>query len=175
MSCSFIAAAPAGAARARPGLRRWRSRCASFQRLPQVKWCGGLLGADAGAARKRFSAAGVVARFVLADYGLHPDEPSPVVSLRRHCLGYSSTISRNDRKRAVYREIFGLLNPWRGLRQHRACFLAHRRTGSLITRSSSTRSTAITPPEPGRRARLYYDRRQGRQTSGPSKSNAPGS
>ena len=65
------------------------------------------------AARKRFSAAGVVARFVLADYGL-PSWTGPVAEWSPYdaiVSGYSIHHQPDDRKRAVYREIFGLLNP----------------------------------------------------------------
>ena len=65
------------------------------------------------AARKRFSAAGVLARFVLADYGL-PSWTEAVAEWSPYdaiVSGYSIHHQPDDRKRAVYREIFGLLNP----------------------------------------------------------------
>jgi ubiquinone/menaquinone biosynthesis C-methylase UbiE len=65
------------------------------------------------AARKRFSAAGLPADFVLADYGVPSwtrsvAEWSPYDAI---VSGFSIHHQPNDRKLAVYREIFGLLNP----------------------------------------------------------------
>ena len=65
------------------------------------------------AARKRFSAAGVVAHFVLADYGV-PSWTEAVAEWSPYdaiVSGYSIHHQPDDRKRAVYGEIFGLLNP----------------------------------------------------------------
>ena len=65
------------------------------------------------AARKRFSAAGVVAHFVLADYGV-PSWTEAVAEWSPYdaiVSGFSIHHQPDDRKRAVYREIFGLLNP----------------------------------------------------------------
>ncbi len=65
------------------------------------------------AARKRFSAAGVVAHFVLADYGV-PSWTEAVAEWSPYdaiVSGYSIHHQPDDRKRAVYGEVFGLLNP----------------------------------------------------------------
>ena len=65
------------------------------------------------AARKRFSAAGVLAHFVLADYGV-PSWTSSVAEWSPYdaiVSGLSIHHQPDDRKLAVYREIFGLLNP----------------------------------------------------------------
>jgi len=65
------------------------------------------------AARKRFSAAGVLAHFVLADYGV-PSWTEAVAEWSPYdaiVSGFSIHHQPDDRKRAVYGEIFGLLNP----------------------------------------------------------------
>jgi ubiquinone/menaquinone biosynthesis C-methylase UbiE len=65
------------------------------------------------AARKRFPAAGAAAHFVLADYGV-PSWTGSVAEWSPYdaiVSGYSIHHQPDDRKRAVYREIFGLLNP----------------------------------------------------------------
>jgi ubiquinone/menaquinone biosynthesis C-methylase UbiE len=65
------------------------------------------------AARKRFSAAGAVAHFVLADYGV-PSWTEAVAEWSPYdaiVSGYSIHHQPDDRKRAVYGEVFGLLNP----------------------------------------------------------------
>lgn len=65
------------------------------------------------AARKRFSAAGVMAHFVLADYGV-PSWTRSVAGWSPYdaiVSGFSIHHQPDDRKLAVYREIFGLLNP----------------------------------------------------------------
>ena len=64
------------------------------------------------AARKRFSAAGAAAHYVLADYGVPSwthavAEWSPYDAI---VSGFSIHHQPDDRKRAVYREIFELLN-----------------------------------------------------------------
>ena len=64
------------------------------------------------AARKRFSAAGGLAHFVLADYGV-PSWTSFVAEWAPYdaiVSGLSIHHQPDDRKLAVYREIFGLLN-----------------------------------------------------------------
>jgi ubiquinone/menaquinone biosynthesis C-methylase UbiE len=65
------------------------------------------------AARKRFSATGAPAHFVLADYGVPSwtrsvAEWSPYDAI---VSGFSIHHQPDDRKRAVYEEIFGLLSP----------------------------------------------------------------
>ncbi len=65
------------------------------------------------AARKRFSTAGGLAHFVLADYGVPSwtrsvEEWSPYDAI---VSGFSIHHQPDDRKMAIYREIFGLLNP----------------------------------------------------------------
>lgn len=65
------------------------------------------------AARKRFAAAGAAAHFVLADYGV-PSWTEAVAEWAPYdaiVSGYSIHHQPDRRKRAVYREIFGLLNP----------------------------------------------------------------
>jgi ubiquinone/menaquinone biosynthesis C-methylase UbiE len=65
------------------------------------------------AARKPFFAAGVVAHFVLADYGV-PSWTEAVAEWSPYdaiVSGYSIHHQPDDRKRAVYGEVFGLLNP----------------------------------------------------------------
>ena len=65
------------------------------------------------AARKRFAAAGAAAHFVLADYGV-PSWAEAVAEWAPYdaiVSGYSIHHQPDRRKRAVYREIFGLLNP----------------------------------------------------------------
>ena len=65
------------------------------------------------AARKRFSAAGVAAHFVLADYGV-PSWTEAVAEWSPYdaiVSGFSIHHQPDDRKRAVYGEVFGLLNP----------------------------------------------------------------
>jgi ubiquinone/menaquinone biosynthesis C-methylase UbiE len=65
------------------------------------------------AARKRFADAGVLAHFVLADYGV-PSWTKSVAEWSPYdaiVSGLSIHHQPDDRKLAVYREIFGLLNP----------------------------------------------------------------
>ena len=65
------------------------------------------------AARKRFAAAGAAAHFVLADYGV-PSWTEAVAEWAPYdaiVSGYYIHHQPDRRKRAVYREIFGLLNP----------------------------------------------------------------
>jgi ubiquinone/menaquinone biosynthesis C-methylase UbiE len=64
------------------------------------------------AARKQFSAAGVQAHFVLADYGV-PSWTEAVAAWSPYdaiVSGFSIHHQPDDRKLGVYREIFGLLN-----------------------------------------------------------------
>jgi ubiquinone/menaquinone biosynthesis C-methylase UbiE len=87
---------------------------AILQRLPQVE----MVLADFSepmleAARKRFSAAGLPARFVLADYGV-PSWTSSVAPWSPYdaiVSGFSIHHQPDGRKLAVYREIFSLLSP----------------------------------------------------------------
>jgi len=65
------------------------------------------------AARKRFTAAGLPAHFVLADYGV-PSWTHAVAGWSPYdaiVSGFSIHHQPDDRKLAVYEEIFGLLNP----------------------------------------------------------------
>src|ERR1035437_2589218 len=65
------------------------------------------------AARKQFSATGVLAHFVPADYGV-PSWTQAVAEWSPYdaiVSGFSIHHQPDDRKRAVYGEIFGLLNP----------------------------------------------------------------
>jgi ubiquinone/menaquinone biosynthesis C-methylase UbiE len=86
---------------------------AIVQRLPQVE----AVLADFSepmleAARKRFSSAGTPVHFVLADYGV-PSWTSSVAEWSPYdaiVSGFSIHHQPDDRKLAVYREIFGLLN-----------------------------------------------------------------
>jgi ubiquinone/menaquinone biosynthesis C-methylase UbiE len=87
---------------------------AIVQRLPQAE----VVLADFSepmleAARMRFSAAGVAAHFVLADYGV-PSWTEAVAGWSPYdaiVSGLSIHHQPDDRKRAVYGEIFRLLNP----------------------------------------------------------------
>ena len=119
----------AGAAGARPWLRRWRPR---FGNRPAPaagrSGAGGFLGADAGGRQEAILRGRRPAHFVLADYGV-PSWTASVAEWSPYdaiVSGFSIHHQPDDRKRAVYRRDLRTVEPRRGLRQHRACLLAHR-------------------------------------------------
>ena len=114
------------------------------------------------AARKRFSAAGVTAHFVLADYGL-PSWTEAVAEWSPYdaiVSGFSIHHQPDDRKRRGLPRDLRTVEPRRGLRQHRACFLAHRMDSVRCNHEMFIDSLHRHHPNQSREevARLYYDR-----------------